>query len=128
VAVQLTLHLQPGLTQHHKTLREVTHKVALNFRGGPAAIAPALDMSPSELARKLAGNPDDSHRTLDIDDFVKVLEATGDFTPIYWLIEKFLPSDDQKVQAAADVVLSLAPQLAAAMAVLGAKPAKGGRR
>lgn len=125
--MQLTLQLQPGLAQRFKTLREVTHWSALNHRGGVASIAAGVDMSPSQLARKLAGNDDDPHRTLDIDDWVRVLAETGDYTPLYWLIEKFLPSDDQKRRAAVDQLSTLVPQLAALLVDAGAVAAKGRR-
>ncbi len=125
--MQLTLQLQPGLSQRFRTLREVMHWCALNHRGGVASIAADVDMSPSQLARKLAGNDDDPHRTLDIDDWVRVLAETGDYTPLYWLIEKFLPSDDQKRRAAVDQLSTLVPQLAALLVDAGATPAKGRR-
>jgi hypothetical protein len=125
--MQLTLQLQPGLTQRFKTLREVSHWCALNHRGGVASIAAGVDMSPSELARKLAGNPDDPHRTLDIDDWVKAIEATGDFTPVLWLVEKFLPSDEQKRRSAVDQLSTLMPQIAALLVEAGAS-GKGARR
>lgn len=125
--MQLTLQLQPGISQRFKSLREVTHWCALNHRGGIASIAAGVDMSPSQLARKLAGNDDDPHRTLDIDDFVRVLTETGDYTPIYWLIDRFLPSDDQKRKAAVDQLSNLMPQLAALLAEAGV-PAKAGKR
>ena len=127
--MQLTLQLQPGVTQRFRTLREVSHWCALNHRGGVAAIAASVDMSPSALARKLAGNADDPHRTLDIDDWVRTIEATGDYTPVFWLIEKFLPSDEQKRQAAVDQLSNLMPQIAALLAEAGVSQAKaGGRR
>lgn len=125
--MQLTMELQPGLTQRFKTLREVTHWCALNHRGGVAAIAAGLDMSPSTLARKLAGNLEDPHRTLDIDDWVRVVTETGDHTPVLWLIEKFIPSDEQRRKAAVDQLANLMPQIAALLAEAG-PPAKAGRR
>ena len=125
--MQLTLQLQPGLTQRFRTLREVSHWCALNHRGGVASIAAAVDMSPSTLARKLAGNDDDPHRTFDIDDWVRAVEATGDYTPVLWLVEKFLPSDEQKRKAAVDQLSNLMPQIAALLADAGAQP-KAGRR
>lgn len=128
MAVQLTLEMQPGLTQRFKSLRQVTHWCALNHRGGVGSIAAGVDMSPSQLARKLAGNDDDPHRTLDIDDWVRVIAETGDFTPLYWLIEKFLPSDDQKRRAAVDQLSNLMPQIAALLADAGVSTPKAGRR
>ena len=125
--MQLTMDLQPGLTQRFKTLREVTHWCALNHRGGVAAIAAGLDMSPSALARKLAGNPDDPHRTLDIDDWVGLVAETGDHTPVLWLIEKFIPSDEQRRKAAVDQLSTLMPQIAALLSEAG-PTAKATRR
>ena len=126
--MQLTLDLQAGLAQRYRSLREVLQWCALNGRGGVASIAAAIDMSPSELARKLAGNELDPHRTLDVDAFVRILEATGDYTPIYWLIEKFLPSEDQKRQAAVDQLAALMPQIAALLNQAGPVPGKGSKR
>jgi hypothetical protein len=117
--MQLTLDLTGSLTQRFKTLRECTHWSALNARGGIAAVAAGIDMSPSQLARKLAGNPDDPHRSLDIDDWVRAVEASGDLSPVYWLVERFLPSDAQKRQAAVDQLAQLMPQIAALLEVAG---------
>lgn len=119
MSVQLTLEIQPGLTQRFKSLRQITHWAVLNHRGGVSSIAAGVDMSPSNLARKLAGNPDDPHRSLDIDDWVRIVEESGDFAPVYWLIERFLPSDDQKRKAAVDQLSSLMPQIAALLADAG---------
>lgn len=61
-------------------------------------IAADLDMSPSELSRKLAGNPNDpvhfpAHR-LDA-----LIRATGDMTPIYYLIDQFLrPMEEARIR------------------------------
>ena len=122
MAVQLTLELRPGLTRRHKTLRAVTQWSVLNHRGGPAAIAGAVDMSPSELGRKLTGKPTDPHSTLDIDDWViaaEELAKEGDLTPIYWLIEKFLPSDEQRRQAALDHLVATLPDILESLGAAG---------
>ena len=124
--MQLTLDFRPGLTQQFRTLRLATHAAVLNARGGVQAIAPAVDMSPSLLGRKLSGNPDDPHRTLDIDDWVEVVRASGDLTPIYWLVERFLPNCEQKRSAAIDQLTRLMPQVAALLEV--AAPADAAKR
>lgn len=126
--MQLTMELQPGLTQRFKTLREVTHWCALNHRGGVASIAAGLDMSPSTLARKLAGNRDDPHRSLDIDDWVGVIAETGDSTPVLWLIERFIPSDEQRRRAVVDQLSQLIPQIAALLAEAGGNGRGGQQR
>jgi hypothetical protein len=112
--MQLTLTLAPGLTQRHRTLRDCLQTAVIRSKGGVAGIAPSLDMSPSQLGRKLAGNEDDPHRTLDIEDFDKVLSELakeGDHAPLFWLIEKYLPSDDQRRAAAMDQLSALLPRI-----------------
>jgi hypothetical protein len=112
--MQLTLTLAPGLTQRHRTLRDCLQTAVIRSKGGVAGIAPSLDMSPSQLGRKLAGNEDDPHRTLDIEDFYKVLSELakeGDHAPLFWLIEKYLPSDDQRRAAAMDQLSALLPRI-----------------
>lgn len=112
--MQLTLTLAPGLTQRHRTLRDCLQTAVIRSKGGVAGIAPALDMSPSLLGRKLAGNEDDPHRTLDIDHFDALLTELArelDHTPLYWLIEKYLPSDEQRRGAAVDQIAALLPRM-----------------
>jgi hypothetical protein len=114
MTMQLTLTLSPGLTQRHRTLRDCLQTAVIKRNGGVAGIAPAVDMSPSLLGRKLAGSQDDPHRTLDIDDFdglLNELAKEGDHTPLFWLIEKYLPSDDQRRHAAIDQISALLPRM-----------------
>lgn len=125
--MQLTLELKPGLTQQYRTLREVLTAAVYQYRGGIGGVAQAIDMSPSDLGRRLNRGDGDPMRNLDIDLVEPIVAATGDHRPIYWLIEKFLPSDDQKRKAAVDQLSNLMPQLAALLADAGV-PAKAGRR
>jgi hypothetical protein len=127
LTMQLTLTLAPGLTQRHRTLRDCLQTAVIKSKGGVAGIAPSVDMSPSLLGRKLAGQEDDPHRTLDIDDFDAVLSALaqdGDHTPLFWLIEKYLPSDEQRRAAAIDQVSTLMPRLMELMAEISSSPRK----
>lgn len=96
---QLTLSFKPGLSQEFKTLRQCTQGAVLRTRGGATGIAPAVDMSPSQLARKLQGNADDPHRSLDIDDWWSTVEALaeqGDYSCLYWQLERLKFSTDQQ--------------------------------
>lgn len=129
--MQLTLSIAPGLTQRHRTLRDVTQTSVINSKGGVAGIAPELDMSPSQLGRKLNGRPEDPHGTLDIEDFDKILGELAkqkDLSPIYWLIEKYLPSDEQRRAAAIDQVHALLPRMMELMAEISPTPNKRGGR
>lgn len=109
--MQLTLELQPGLTQQYRTLRECVAASVYQHRAGIGGVAAAIDQSPSELGRRLNHSKDDPQRNLDIDDVVRIVEATGDFRPILWLVEKFLPSDEQKRRATVEHLARLIDQI-----------------
>jgi hypothetical protein len=123
--MQLTLQLQPGLTQQHKTLRECI--AAVVYQQGIGTVAPAVDMSPSELGRRLNHAKDDPQRNLDVDDLVALIAATGDHRPILWLVERFIPDDATKRRAAVDQLSTLMPQIAALLEAADVS-AKGKRR
>ena len=125
--MQLTLELQPGLTQQYRTLRECVAAAVYQHRAGVGGVAAAIDQSPSELGRRLNHSDGDPQRNLDIDDLARIVEATGDHRPVLWLVEKFLPSDEQKRRAAVDQLAALMPQIATLLADAGTT-GKGGRR
>lgn len=50
---QLTLELQPGLLQRYSTLRQCLYHTALNYTRGIKSLAADLDLSESELTRRL---------------------------------------------------------------------------
>lgn len=86
---QYTLDFDAGLTERFKTWDEVLASAVYGSRKGLNAVAGDLDMSPSELTRRL--NPDtDDPRPLRTKDGVRIIESTGDMRPVYWLIERFL--------------------------------------
>lgn len=117
--MQIALSFTPGLTSEFKTLRQATQAAVLRTRGGISAIAPEVDMSPSQLGRKLQGNDDDPHRTLDVDAWEKVvgeLVGQGDFTPIFWLLEKYNLSAEQQKNAALAQIPALMARLQQALA------------
>lgn len=130
--MQLTLELQAGLTQQYRSLRECVSAVVYGSASGagPSNVAPALDMAPGDLGRKLAPRTSkgkrDGKRNLDIDDLVTIIEATGDYRPVLWLVEKFLPSDEQKQRAIDKQLAVLIPQLSALIAEKQTKPSKAG--
>ena len=86
---QLTLNFEAGLSDSFPDLRDyINHRV--HHQGKALKIIAAdMDLSPSDLSRKLAQNPNDSRR-LTVDDFEKFMEVTGDTSPIEYLAEKYL--------------------------------------
>ncbi len=112
--MQLSLDFEPGLTERHKTLLACARESAYRSPRPLKAIAAEMDLSESELSRKLSGHEADTRR-LTVDDLVKLVEVTGDTAPIDWLIEKFhLDSDEKQKRAAAEFMR----QLPAAIALL----------
>jgi len=118
--MQLSLDFEAGITERHRTLLEACAYTAHSAPAPLKVIAADLDCSPSDLARKLSGNPDDK-RNLSVNDMVKLIEATSDMTPIYWLIEKFGLDDKQRQERAALEIAKSLPAILAAMKQLGVK-------
>lgn len=107
---QFTLDFEPGLTERFRTFDEVLAAAVYGSRKGLNAVAADLDMSPSELTRRL--NPDaDDPRPLRTKDGIKIIEATQDMRPVYWLIEKFLKDPEAAKQEALAQIPSLIAQL-----------------
>lgn len=111
-AHQMTLDFTPGLAERHSSLLSCVRETVYSQRNPLKTIAADMDMSQSELSRKLSENPDDPRR-FTVDDLESFIKATGDVTPIYYLIERFLEDEAVKQQRAMSELLKIAPQLAA---------------
>lgn len=109
---QMTLDFEPGLTERHSSLLGCIREVAYTQRQPLKTIAAEMDLSVSDLSRKLTSNPEDSRR-FSVDDLEKFLRVTGDMTPIYWLIEQFLEDADVRQRRALAELSKMMPQLAA---------------
>jgi hypothetical protein len=96
---QLTLNFEAGYSETYPSCREFV-QARVHQQGRPQkAIAADMDYSPSDLSRKLAQGPDDSRR-FTLDDLERFIEVTGDVTPVYFLIEKFLIGSGKDEQIA----------------------------
>lgn len=105
---QLTIKLEISLKQQFPDWMDVV-RASIYDCGRPfKAIAADLDMSVSELSRRLS--PSDS-LNLSCEDLPKIVQATGDLRPIYWLVETFLEDDDSKRQRAIDQLSKMLPQI-----------------
>jgi hypothetical protein len=60
-------------------------------------LASRLDHSPSNLSRRMNLVKTEGEPCLSVEDFEAILEATGDYAPIYYLIEKFLQKDQDRL-------------------------------
>lgn len=109
---QLTLDFEPGRIEQYPSLKAfVRHRVQAKAAGKVEKIIAAdMDMSPSDLSRKLADNPTDP-RNFSVDDLEHYIAATGDVEPVYYLVEKYLESDESRQARAVVQLTQLLPQL-----------------
>lgn len=82
---QLTLNFEPGLSDRHGCLRDCVASSV--YRYGLTNAAIDLDKAPGNLSVELSADP---ARKFGVDDLEKYLAKSKDFTPIYYLIDKFL--------------------------------------
>lgn len=94
-------------------IERATHGAVTRYELRPDVfgLAPEnMDLSPSDLSRKLSGNPDDP-RNFSVDDLEHYIACTGDFEPIYYLIEKFMEHPQVRRERAMDQLASLLPEI-----------------
>jgi hypothetical protein len=111
---QLTLDFQPGLAELYSSALSCVD-AQIKSSGKPLkTIAADMDLSSSELSRKLANNPNDA-RNFTLHDLESYIVATGDTTPILYLAQKYCVDDAFKKRQALSM---LAEKLPALMAML----------
>lgn len=93
------------MTAKFKRLEDVLLATVINYSGGLDKVASRMDMSPSELTRRLnahvaAKEGDFNNRPLRVSDMFEIVDETRDYRAIFWLIEKFLRDPEaQRTQA-----------------------------
>lgn len=117
---QLTLTFEPGLAERNRSLKaHVRERVYANPKP-LKSLAADMDLSESELSRKLGDNPNDT-RNLTVDDLESYIAKSGDHSPIYYLIEKFAVSTEAKQAYAAAEFAKALPQILALARQMGVK-------
>jgi hypothetical protein len=115
--MQLALDFEPGLTERYPTLLDCCRAVAYRSAKPMKAIAADMDLSQSDLSRKLSGDPDDPRR-LSVQDMERLILSTGDLEPIHYLAAKFCePLETQQARALGEIA-KLMPQMQALMRTL----------
>lgn len=82
---QLTLNFTPGMADRYPSLRECVASSV--YRYGLTNAAIDLDKAPGNLSVELSADPS---RKFSVDSLEAYIGKSGDFTPIYYLIDKFL--------------------------------------
>ncbi len=100
----------PGLTERYDTVLDCV-RGSLHQQPRPLkSIAMDMDMSQSDLSRKLSDNPDDPRR-FSVGDLERYIEATGDTTPIRYLAQKYCVDNETRKREALTALAALAPQI-----------------
>lgn len=110
---QLTLDFEPGLAERHRNLRDCIG--AGIYRRGLSTCAIDLNESPGNLSNQLS---DESQRKFGVDEFELYLEKTKDYTPIFYLVEKYL-GKEKKAEHADAVKLAALEQIQVLMKQAG---------
>lgn len=118
MTTQLSLSFDPGLAEQHRSLKECVACRIYQQRGGVTAVAGKLDMSPSHLSEVLAGGGD-RHRKFDLDELEKYIATYRDFTPILYLVAKFMPDASTAHAAALEQLAAFTQQFPVIVAQLG---------
>lgn len=120
---QMTLDLDRSLVSTHRSLRDCVAQGV--YKRGLKCVAADLDLSPGNLSVALS---DDPHRKFSVDDLEHYIQTTGDKTPIYWLVAKYLGDEAAARDQAMSQVAELLQQLPAVLAAAGLQStAKRGR-
>lgn len=107
---QLELSFDAGLSDRYSSLREC---VATGiYQRGLKRVAIDLDQAPSNLSVQISEDPS---RHFSVDSFERYLEKTGDYTPIYYLCERFLADKDAKKEAATSEMINKLEQILAGL-------------
>jgi hypothetical protein len=111
---QLTLSFEPGISERYPNLRECI--AAGIYRNGLGNTAIDLDIAPGNLSVQISADPS---RHFSVDSLERYIEKTGDTTPVYYLIEKFLKDKASSKEAEMAAMLQAFKQMAPAMKKLG---------
>lgn len=115
---QLTLDFLPGLTERYPSALDCLRASAYSSNKPLKAIAADMDISQSDLSRKLANNPDDPRR-FTVQDLEAFIVATGDTTVVRYFAQKYLADPDIARREALAELARLAPQLQALVKAAG---------
>lgn len=109
---QVEINFEAGLTHQFPEFRDVVKASVYSCGRAFKLVAADLDMTSSELSRKLADNPSDPVN-FPLHLLPALIRATNDKRPVYWLVEQFLEDQEVKRSRAVDQLANLMPQLQA---------------
>jgi hypothetical protein len=120
---QLTLDLDPSILTAHRSLRDCIASGV--YRRGLKSVAADLDLSPGNLSCALSDEP---HRAFSVDHLERYIQATGDTSPIAYLVAKYMGDEGAARQQALQDLLTNLPAMLAAAGLPTTPPPKGRAR
>lgn len=109
---QLSIDFTPGLLEQYPEFMDCVRASVYGCGRAFKMIAADLDMTVSELSRKLANNPNDPVH-FPLQKLPALIQATNDTKPIQWLVLSFMNDPEAKKRHAIDQLATLAPILSA---------------
>lgn len=113
---QFALDFAPGLSDKYPRWEDTLNHAVYSSRLGLNGVAARLDQSPSDLCKRLAG---EETRPLRARDAIRIIEETGDMTPVFWLIDKFIKDPEARKQEAMAQIPALVAQLESLLKTAG---------
>lgn len=104
---QFELDFTAGLIDRFPTFQDCVRASVYGCGRQFKAIAADLDMSPSLPSQKLAGQ----ETVFPLQRLPELIQATGDNTPIFWLVEKFCEDSDAKHKRNVERLAQLLPEI-----------------
>jgi len=124
---QMTLELEEGVGTRYRNLLECIAQGV--YQRGLKTVALALDESPGNLSSMLN---EESQRKFGVEELEQYIRETGDKTPIYYLVARYLGDEaaarDQALNQVQQLLMQLPEVLSRAGLDQGAAPRKPGRR
>ncbi len=109
---QVEINFEAGLTEQFPQFRDVVKAAVYGCGRAFKLVAADLDMTSSELSRKLGDNPNDPVN-FPLHMLPELIRATGDKRPVYWLVESFLEDEDTRRARAVAQMAEILPRLQA---------------
>jgi hypothetical protein len=108
--VQLQIDFTPGLTVRFRSIKQCCAHVVYGSRKGLSGVASDMDMSPSELSKRLSDEKDNpDNRPLRAEDIEQIIDSTQDRTPVYYMVERWLQDATAKRERALGQLAEMAP-------------------
>lgn len=121
--MQMSINFEAGLVQQFPKFKDVVRASVYACGRQFKAVASDLDMTSSELSRKLSDNPNDPvHFPMDL--LPDLIKATGDKRPVYWLVEAFLEEPTAKRERAIEQLAMMMPAIQSLLAMSAAPELK----